>query len=158
MSNGKGHDRFNLLFGAVACGVILGVTQDLILALIFGAGVVIATLFFSPDTDIMPKKRAHIFRFFLFPYSIIFKHRGISHSFWVGTLTRVLYGIIFTGIIIFVMNKMGVVSFDSANYFTGILHFFLDFNYQLLPYKILTWFFAGLFFADSCHLFLDRFF
>lgn len=58
-----------------------------------GAWHVFGGLCLSPDLDIRsrPLKRWGIFKVFWYPYRDFFKHRGVSHWLFVGSLTRLGY-------------------------------------------------------------------
>jgi len=156
MSKGKSHDRFNLIIGAILTGLLLGLERSWPVVLVFVIGWLIATFIFSPDTDIAPKKRTTILRLFLYPYSVFFKHRGISHSILFGTLTRVMYVLWCFGILIWIFQKMGYIPITIENYGAFLWDFLINYDYSKLHYKMLTWFYLGMFLADFCHIFLDR--
>ena len=156
MSDGKKHDYLNIGAGALLIGVMLGASWRTIIIVPFSLGWLLATFIFSPDADIMPKKRTKVLRFVLYPYSIFFKHRGLSHSLLFGTLTRVFYVLSMLALGIFVLNKMGYIEFGPQGYFSYLVHFMLNYNYQEDVYKIVTWFYLGMFGADLLHLFLDK--
>lgn len=156
MAKGRTHDAFNLFFGMVATGVLIGLGLDFFVWPFFLIGWLFATLIFSPDTDIMPKKRSGLLQFFLYPYSILFKHRGLSHGIILGTLSRVAYAIILGGIVIFVLAKMGYVTWSPEGYWKGLWEFINDYNYQLPVYRSVTWLYLGLAGADLSHISLDK--
>ncbi len=148
MSNYKGHCSFNI---CVALPVLVAAQfyflhpQPFLLYTFMGA-FVYTTFFMSPDLDLVHNIKLRSLRgFFSIPfraYSQLFKHRGISHSFFWGSLTRIAW--------------LGGL---------GLLVFFLV--YQTLPseayfkfywkaYKpILLYGFAGICLADWSHLLLD---
>lgn len=156
MSKGKSHDRFNLLIGAVLMGFWLGIGIQWKIVLSFMLGWLMATFIFSPDTDLLPKNKAKVLRIFLYPYSVFFRHRGLSHSLVFGTLTRVFYVIGCLGIMIFIFHQMGYLSLTVGGYGALLWGFITDFNYALVPYKIVVWFYFGMFLADCIHVFLDK--
>ena len=156
MASGKLHDKVNLGTGAILTGLLIGLERSFPVVLSFVVGWLFATLIFSPDTDVMPKKRTGILQFFLYPYSILFKHRGLSHMILVGTLIRILYGVFIFGLLLFILNGMGYVSFGATEFFSFVLKFMSNFNYQLIQYKIFVWLFAGMVGADICHICMDR--
>ncbi|OFZ45741.1 MAG: hypothetical protein A2381_14930 [Bdellovibrionales bacterium RIFOXYB1_FULL_37_110] len=156
MSSGKHHDRLNLLVGMISAGALLGFTLNGALVFFYLAGWLFSTLLFSPDTDVAPKKRTGLLQFMLYPYSILFKHRGLSHSFLLGTLTRLVYGIVGFGILIFIFYKLGYVSISLSNYGNFLWHLIQKFDYNVPLYKYLVWFYSGMFLADLCHILMDR--
>lgn len=155
MAKGKTHDKFNLFCGMVATGSLIGLG---IAPLIWGTfifGWLFATLVFSPDTDLMPKKRTGFLQFFLYPYSILFRHRGLSHGLLTGTLTRVVYGLVLGGFLVFVLSKMGYLDFEASGYWRGLWDFARHYSYQQPAYRALTWLYLGMAGADACHILID---
>jgi uncharacterized metal-binding protein len=64
--------------------------------LTFGGAFAAGTFMLSPDLDLAEqnvdsKKNWGIFGFLWIPYGMMFSHRGLSHTWLVGPLTRVLY-------------------------------------------------------------------
>ncbi|MCO4793344.1 MAG: DUF2227 family putative metal-binding protein [Bacteriovoracaceae bacterium] len=156
MASGKFHDKVNLGTGAILTGCLLGFERSVPVVLSFVIGWLFATLIFSPDTDVMPKKRSGFLQFFLYPYSILFKHRGVSHMILVGTIIRVIYGVIIFGIMLFVLNGMDYVSIGANDFFNFVLSFLKNYKYELIEYKIFTWLFIGMVGADICHVVFDQ--
>jgi uncharacterized metal-binding protein len=155
MSSGKFHDKVNLITGAVLTGCLIGFERSFEIVFSFMGGWLVATFIFSPDTDVMPKKRTGPLQFFLYPYSILFKHRGLSHSILFGTIMRILYGIVFFGIILFILFRMRLITYSGEDYFLFIKNFVINWDFSLLPYKIVSWFFIGMFLADFHHYCVD---
>lgn len=155
MAMGKTHDGFNLFLGMICCGILIGAGLEVFVWPPFFFGWLFATLVFSPDTDLMPKKRTGLLQFFLYPYSILFKHRGLSHGVITGTLTRVTYAILVAGLMVFVLSKMGYVDFAAQGYWQGLWRFVHDYNYDLPIYRAVTWLYIGMAGADACHILLD---
>lgn len=141
----------------VATGCLIGLERDVFTWLPLLFGWLFATLIFSPDTDLMPKKRSGVLQFFLYPYSILFKHRGLSHGLITGTISRILYAIVVGGLLVFILSKMGHVDFTAQGYWLGLWHFAQDYDYSLPGYRALTWLYLGMAGADACHILLDWF-
>ncbi len=156
MALGKTHDGINLFIGMVATGLLIGIGLDYFSWPLFLFGWLFSTLIFSPDTDLMPKKRSGPLQFVLYPYSILFKHRGVSHGLLFGTLTRVIYGIVLGGLLVFVLSKMGYLDLEARTYWQRLFEFFSEYNYQLPVYRSVTWLYIGLAFADACHIIVDK--
>ncbi|TNF30302.1 MAG: hypothetical protein EP319_05510 [Deltaproteobacteria bacterium] len=156
MASGKFHDKVNLGTGAILTGLLIGLERSFPVVISFVIGWLFATLIFSPDTDVMPKKRSGVLQFFLYPYSILFKHRGLSHMILVGTILRIVYGLIVFSIMLFVLNGMGHISFGASHFFSGVFDFLKAFDYHLIQYKIFVWLFIGMVGADLCHIFFDK--
>ena len=157
MAMGKFHDRFNLFCGALVTGYLIGVERSVPVVIMFAIGWLIATLVFSPDTDLTPKKRTAILQFFLYPYSIMFKHRGISHNIFLGTLSRLIYGACLLCFLVLILAQMGYLELDHQKFFYSIWEFIRQYNYDELSYKMISWFFLGMFTADFCHVAVDKF-
>lgn len=159
MANGKAHDRFNLYIGAfLSFALYFEIfipcpTKGL---LGFVIGWFVATFIFSPDTDLRPKDRTLFLKYLLFPYALLFKHRGISHSFFWGTLSRLLYTLVMGGIIIFVIHRMGYISFGVMNYYDFLISFVKNYDYGKEVYQFVTWLWIGHVLADGAHIFLDH--
>lgn len=156
MALGKTHDGVNLFVGMVLTGLLIGLGFDWFTWLLFLFGWLFSTLVFSPDTDVMPKKRSGVLQFFLYPYSILFKHRGVSHGIIFGTLSRVIYGIVLGGLVVFVLSKMGYLDLEAQTYWQRVFEFFREYDYHLPIYRSVTWLYIGLTFADACHIFVDK--
>lgn len=155
MSKGRFHDKANLFTGAILTGILVGLERSWFIVIPFVAGYLLATLIFSPDTDVMPKKRTALLQFVLYPYSILFKHRGLSHSILFGTLLRFIYGLVIFGIMIFVLGKMGYIEYQGEDYLKFLKNYIQNWDFNILSYKMVTWLFIGMFMADIHHYFVD---
>ena len=156
MASGKVHDIVNLIVGGFLSGAVFISLDSFLGAIFFLLGWLFSTFIFGPDTDIVPGKRSLILKFFLTPYSWIFKHRGISHHILFGTLTRVFYLIFIGAVIISIINSFFYPELTLGNYGRALLSFFQDFNLDKPLYKGLTWFYIGVFLADGSHVLLDH--
>lgn len=156
MARGKTHDKFNLLMGAVLTGVLIGFNFYWPVVLAFSLGWLFSTLLFSPDTDFMPKKRAGFLRFFLYPYSLIFKHRGLSHHWLWGTLTRLIYGLVVFVFLIYLLHRLGHIAFSPEHFLSDLWSFLKAFDLSLWPYQVFMGAYLGMFMADLGHIFIDR--
>ncbi|GAB5411912.1 MAG: metal-binding protein [Chlamydiales bacterium] len=145
MSNYRTHTSFNLLIALpifIAIGYFylhLGNIPLIAFGTIFSYG----TLFLSPDLDLAYQIKRTSIRGLLTlpfrPYSRLFRHRGLSHMPFVGTLTRVVWlSLIILGI--FYACSMGHEPFLS----------FIKAHREIFLYSL-----AGLVAADLCHLLLD---
>lgn len=127
------HVTVNLLLGlplslaALKYSAQLQIPEVLAFALAFTYG----TLFLHPDLDLVHKIKLFSLRGILTlpfrPYSLIFKHRGISHIPIIGTLTRVLW----------------------------LLGLFWVFALPVWTSPFFWFALSGLAMADLCHIFLD---
>lgn len=155
MAQGKWHDRFSIVIGAVFTGLSFAFF-GMIEAISFTVGHLFATLMFSPDTDIMPKKRSGPLQFLLYPYSILFKHRGLSHSLILGTFSRIIYGLMMAALVFYVLNRMGHTEISEKDVWQSLLTFFTHYQYSHFEYKVITWIIIGMFSADLAHIFVDN--
>jgi uncharacterized metal-binding protein len=148
MSNYKTHVVFNLLVGlpAAIVGMHYTLHPSSSLLITFIVTFFYGTCFMSPDLDLVHKIKLRSIRgicslpFRL--YSKFFKHRGLSHSFLFGTLTRVLWLSAVGFIIFFAIYQ----TFPTQK---SILLYFKQ--HKLYIYYAL----AGVTMADWCHLILD---
>jgi len=98
MPDGRAHERTNLLLGAASFSLLAwqkALPPELLLA--GGAGFTVGTFLVTPDMDQAGKggsralKRWGPLAFLWLPYGLVFKHRGLSHLWPLGALTRLLY-------------------------------------------------------------------
>lgn len=148
MSNYKTHFSFNLLTGLPASVLSLHYVLEpapLLLAT-FCLTFIYSTCFMNPDLDLVHQIKLHSIKgFFSLPfrmYSKVFRHRGLSHSFLFGTLTRVLWLSVFGFIIFFAFYQTAPTQNSLMAYFK---------HHKLYIYYAL----AGIVVADWCHLLLD---
>lgn len=156
MANGRTHDQVNLLLGSLSSGLLLGLEIKWQIVLTFSIGWLLSTFVFSPDTDLNPKKRTGLLGVFLYPYSVLFKHRGLSHSFFLGTLTRVVYCLIIFSGLVAVFHQMGYISLNFTSFWLDFWTFIKSYDAGQLVYQLLTWLVLGIFLADMTHLVLDK--
>lgn len=103
MASGEKHERINLtalavMGGAWVAAEVSGVNVPTTPALSFAATYLVGTLYVTPDMDlaeqartVRPKRRWGRFGALWVPYGLYFRHRGISHSYLVGPMTRIVY-------------------------------------------------------------------
>lgn len=113
--------------------------------LTFSAFFIYSTLFMNPDMDLANKIKLLSFKGLLtFPfriYSKIFRHRGISHQFLLGTLTRIIFLSFFLVIPLILFDV--VLSKQTLIYFCQKYEYYILFS------------FAGVCSSDLCHILLD---
>lgn len=106
-----------------------------------------STLFMNPDLDLVHKIKLFSLRGFLtMPfrgYSLIFHHRGLSHSPLFGTLTRILY-LLILAFLLLALIRYPLPSTESTLVF--ITHHKACFFAAI----------AGIFLADLIHIILDK--
>lgn len=113
----------------------------------FTASFLYATLFMSPDMDYARKIKWHSLRGLLtFPfrsYSRFFRHRGLSHNIFFGSLTRIFWLLGFIAIISYIFDFL---FFTKESFLTFCKNEKMLFLFAFL----------GIFFADLFHVFLDK--
>jgi uncharacterized metal-binding protein len=90
----KEHCISNLIVGTLLVTVLASYEIPTTLRLIFASSFVLATFLLSPDLDLFhssPSKNWGYMKAIWWPYSKIFKHRGLSHTPILGTWTRLGY-------------------------------------------------------------------
>jgi uncharacterized metal-binding protein len=152
MSNYRTHSTLNL---CVALPVLAGAGALVGLPLhnlaIFAAVFCYGTLFASPDLDMANQLKILSVRGILgLPfrsYARVFSHRGLSHSFFVGTLTRVAWLAAQAAVILLLVCLVCRIS-PLDHRFTA----FFSRHRDEIAFGL-----AGLCAADWCHLLVDRF-
>ena len=149
MANYKRHTYFNL-FLALPCllGAIYFLFQPTFsYLLVFTSSFAYSTLFMNPDMDLANRVRLFSLRGLLtLPfrlYALLFRHRGISHSFFFGSLTRIVW-LMGWALLIFYLFRETSPSIDS---------FFSSYKKDRLFFCYLA---TGVCLADWCHLLLDQ--
>lgn len=149
MSQYKEHSKFNIF---VALPVLLAAAFYFFhphhyLLLTFAGTFVYSTLFMSPDMDLAYQIRLYSLRgFFSLPfrsYAQFFSHRGLSHNFVLGSVTRIIW-LAAWGCLAF------VVIYKALPTQSSLLKFYKRHEFYIL-YAL-----AGICLADWCHLLLDR--
>lgn len=147
MAQYKTHAKFNLFLALPLLIFILFrfVHSSYLHISVFSFCFAYSTLFMNPDLDLSNQIKLFSLRgFFSLPfrfYSYFFKHRGISHTPIIGSLTRIIWLFAFLAIFFYLIH----LPFDSK----GIFHFYHHYQKELL------FGLAGIFIADFFHLLLD---
>lgn len=149
MSSYKTHSSFNLIIALpllIVGGTYYLHTDPFDLGL-FALAFIYGTFFMSPDMDLANQIKLFSVKGLLTipfrSYAMVFRHRGISHSWLWGTVTRVLW------FMLFIMVTMYVAYNIEPNGRT-VAHYFQIYRRELLAV------FCGLFAADFSHLLLDN--
>ena len=167
MPNYIAHTVINMSAGAAAAYVLK--TQSLIdtnSLVLSGAAFTFATLFLSPDLDLNysnPARNWGPLRILWWPYSLFFKHRGLSHSIVFSSFTRLSYLALILclctyGFFSATSWASGVhlnqALIDSASYTQNSIlsHFSWRNRYSRELIIILT----AIFSADICHILADK--
>ena len=142
----KTHATFNIVVALplLICAGIYFLNPTKSQLIIFAATFAYATLFMSPDLDLANKIKLFSFRGLLtLPfrgYSRFFKHRGLSHSLFFGTLTRILWLGVLLYLILFLFGRH-LPDRDQV--------------LALLKNPRFLFGLTGIALADICHLLLD---
>ena len=99
MPEGKVHERFNLLLGGAfaLAGTAVGLDWGHPFCSGAAAGYLVGTFLVTPDVDHYPRYRTRPVQgwgrlgFIWVFYGLLFRHRGLSHNWLLGPLTRVVY-------------------------------------------------------------------
>lgn len=137
MPSGRVHNSINTVSFAVlsVVGIILYATStikfDLQIALTFTISYFAGTFLLSPDLDlahghVSSKSAWGILGFLWFPYGKMMKHRGLSHTYIIGPLTRIVYlGVILAVPIILFGLPFGF-KIDQTGFFVAIGGYYIS--------------------------------
>lgn len=149
MPNYRTHSTINLLIALPLLAIVTIFLLHPPVALIVTGAACFAygTLFMHPDVDLAHQIRLVSVRGVLSipfrTYSMVFRHRGISHSLIFGTLTRLLW-----------LGLYGIAIFYVAYQVVPSISSFMSFFHRYQPYLITG--FLGFFLADLSHLLVDK--
>ncbi len=177
-SDGWYHGRITIIFSPIAA--LIGCAAFFIPLEIWQRGVLafigcLAGIFITPDLDLQALSTAeviwvkvpvvgytmmHFWSWFWFPYASLFKHRGSSHSVLKGTLSRIVYLLIWIPVVLTVITLMSYlvlhlqgVSVGHINLETSVIAF-LKFILNSVWYILC--FCVGLFVSDVGHILRDN--
>lgn len=111
MPSGETHLKLELILlpGFLVAFYLLNPNLESLI--LFGLAYLFSSLLLSPDLDLKVNKsrrRWGPLRFIWFPYTKIFKHRGLSHSLLFGSLTRLAYLAVIIALLLFGLSSLGV--------------------------------------------------
>jgi len=111
MPSGKSHLRLELfLLPVFLAGIyLMDVGWPLLLA--FSSAYLFSSLLLSPDLDLRSnatRRRWGPLGFIWWPYTKVFKHRGLSHNLLLGPLTRIGYLFLIGFIAVYGLNHLGI--------------------------------------------------
>ncbi len=146
MSSYRGHVTFNLVLLPLAVGAdYFFFHSPPPLLLTFALSYLYATLYLNPDLDLAYQIKLFSIRGLLSlpfrPYARLFRHRGLSHVPFVGTLTRLIYLALVAGAVFFGVYRY--LPFQSVHQMWTIYSLYILYGA------------AGIVAADLCHLVLD---
>lgn len=155
MPSGRVHEAINISALGLASAAYwvyreeIAVSQPVAVA--FVSSFLVGTFLITPDLDlaeqqVRAKGRWGWLGWFWVPYGWMFSHRGLSHTWMIGPLTRILY-----------LGAMGVVLYwiatAAANYL-GV-HFDLQGQLRVPPQEILWALVLGYYASQWLHLIAD---
>ncbi len=150
MSNYRTHTKINLFFTfpvLLFIGALLTLPEAKYVWT-FAISFLYATFFMTPDLDLANSIRLLSLRgLFSVPfrsYAFIFRHRGMSHSLLLGTLTRLCWLFLHAIGFLYLFYNIKPTNIDFIPYCQSFQTYFL---YSL----------AGVFLADASHILVDRF-
>lgn len=113
MPSGETHLKLELILlpGFLVAFYLLNPNLNLESLLLFGGTYLLSSLLLSPDLDLRVNKsrrRWGPLRFIWFPYTKIFKHRGLSHSLLFGPFTRLAYLAVIIALLLFFLSFLGI--------------------------------------------------
>lgn len=114
MPSGRVHEAINLtaLAGGAVVYLAYGGSPEEPRALAFVLAYLAGTFLLSPDLDlaergVRPQRRWGILGFLWRPYGWMFRHRGLSHTWFLGPLTRLGYLMALGGFLAFLVHGVG---------------------------------------------------
>lgn len=110
MASFKTHRRFNYLIFIIGCLIMSHFNLFNVYVMItIGIGFIIGTELITPDLDTKstPSQRAG---WLWLPYRLAFKHRGTSHNYVLGFVSRVLYIILLIALACFLFSIYPVIT------------------------------------------------
>lgn len=149
MPSGKTHLRIELLLLPVWVALFyLFIDTSWQAGAIFAGAYLFSSLLLSPDLDLRhnrSRRRWGLLGFMWIPYTKVFKHRGVSHSVFLGTLTRLGYLGVLALLIAFGLSYLNIwaVSLDSL-------------RAAPLDLKLVGILIAGLWLPNIVHTLTDR--
>lgn len=166
MPLGKAHLKIGLLsFGVILLGILV-LRQAEQLSVSFSKVILLSVSYLfsmyllSPDLDIKsdPLKRWGVLRFIWRPYAILFKHRGSSHHFLLGTLIRLAYLcfafvwlVLLCGILLY-LTRFLWVNTGLGGYLPALAGLYFN---RVKPY--IPVFLIGVYVPNILHILADRY-
>lgn len=155
--NYKSHNSFNFVLLVIIALCLPFFISSFSIGLIFVVSFLLASIFLSPDLDLWhskPSQAWSLFRWIWWPYSKLFRHRGISHLPVIGAITRIFYLVLCITLLSFIiqiyLNKSTTDSLDNFKEHTT----WLAEKFQIYRTETISGIF-GIIAADISHLFAD---
>ncbi len=155
MPSGRVHEAINISVLGLASAAYWVYQKDIAVpqpaAVAFASSFLVGTFLITPDLDlaeqqVRAKGRWGWLGWFWVPYGWMFAHRGLSHTWIIGPLTRILY-----------LGAIGVVLYWIATAVTGYMGVNFDLQAQLKapPQEILWALVLGYYASQWLHLIAD---
>jgi uncharacterized metal-binding protein len=167
--SGRVHNLINIaVLAGLSAGALVLSRQGLLAptpaqALYFTVGFVVGTFLLSPDLDLAEghvdsKRRWGLLGFLWVPYGAVFSHRGLSHTWLLGPLTRLAY----LALMVALLWGLALALLPASLHFglpllrlpPGLLSQPL-LSHHLLGYKFLYPLLAGYYLSQWLHLIAD---
>ena len=164
MPSGRTHDAINLTsFGIIAAGYAYARAQGIVTDshplftpqafTLFSLSFLAGTFLVTPDLDlaegnVQAKRNWGLLGLLWVPYGRMFKHRGLSHSWFIGPLTRLVY----MAVVAFAMLSIAQIVAPYFGYSFSIRAEFVE-NWRELLLGAL----AGYYLSQWIHLVADSF-
>jgi len=147
----KTHELFNLV---LYLPVVYLLPKEYILP--FSVGYFLGTFLLSPDIDLSfsrPAKRWKAFRYLWLPFWMFSRHRGITHTPFLGSLVKLFYlGFLFVFLYFALLGILSLANYSPREY----LNFNpLDFLGSFMKSEEGFYFVLGVIVADLFHILLD---
>lgn len=160
--SGRVHNLINLAVyaGLSAAALYFTQTQAVVItpaqALTFTLGYGVGTLLLSPDLDLSEgqvdsKRRWGPLGFLWVPYGILFSHRGLSHTWILGPLTRLAYLALMAALV----WGLAYALVPHTLLPSGWIHPRVPFTHQFLGFKVTYPLLAGYYLSQWLHLTAD---
>lgn len=136
MSSFKTHRRFNYLIFIIGCLILNHFNLfNVYIMTTIGIGFIIGTELVTPDLDTASTPSSRVGWIWL-PYRLAFKHRGTSHNYIFGFISRILYITLIIGLLCILFSIQPAVT------------------PELLAIVLVL--IAGIAAANGLHIFLDK--
>ena len=119
MASGTDHDK-STRFWAAPFAIVMGLFLNVQSGLIGGAAFLVGGLWLSPDLDTnsIAKKRWGILQHLWWPYRKLIPHRSfLSHGPFLGTAVRIIYILILSNLLIFLLKPLGFLTTFTTTHF-----------------------------------------
>ncbi len=165
--SGRVHNLINLAVyaGLSAAAIYFTQQQGVVItplqALSFSLGYGVGTLLLSPDLDLAEgnvdsKRRWGPLGFLWVPYGRLFSHRGLSHTWLLGPMTRLVYLALIVALVWGLLIAVVSLGLIPAHLLPpALLHPRLPLTHQVLGFKLTYPLLGGYYLSQWLHLIAD---